>query len=102
VTIANANQYGNNAFISPFSNIQDGTFEIIKIKKNSTLQLFSIGLRLFMKNIDKSSGVEIIYTNSFKLTQKVKQPIHLDGESVSFKSTTLEISILPCALNVII
>jgi YegS/Rv2252/BmrU family lipid kinase len=102
LTIANANQYGNNAFISPFSNIQDGTFEIIKIKKNSTLRLFSIGMRLFMKNIHKSSEVEIIPVSSFKLIQKLKQPMHLDGESISFNSTKLEVSILPSALNVII
>jgi YegS/Rv2252/BmrU family lipid kinase len=102
LTIANANQYGNNAFISPYSNIQDGTFEIIKIKKNNIIRLMSISLRLFMKNIHKSSDVEIIPASSFKLIQKVNQPMHLDGESIRFESDTLEVSILPAALNVII
>ena len=34
LTIANANQYGNNAFISPFSNVQDAQIQLKKILPN--------------------------------------------------------------------
>jgi YegS/Rv2252/BmrU family lipid kinase len=38
LSIANANQFGNNAFISPFSNIQDGQLELVKIGILNKLQ----------------------------------------------------------------
>ena len=33
ISIANASQYGNNAIISPLSNINDGIFEVIVVEK---------------------------------------------------------------------
>lgn len=102
LTVANANQYGNNAFISPLSNIQDGQFEIIKIKKNNLFILLFISIRLFLKNIHKSSGVEVLYSNSFRIIYKADQPIHLDGESVKLENHALQFNIMPGALNVIL
>jgi len=32
MTFANANQFGNNAYISPNSELQDAQFEVVKIK----------------------------------------------------------------------
>ena len=100
LTIANANQYGNNAFISPHSNIQDGEFEIIKIKKNNIFNLFCISIQLFLKNIHKSKAVEIIPAKSFNIKYKSGQLIHLDGESIKTENDFLQINILPGVLNV--
>lgn len=100
LTIANANQYGNNAFISPHSNIQDGEFEIIKIKKNNLFNLLCISIRLFLKNVHKSKAVEIIPAKSFNIKYKSGQPIHLDGESIKTENAILQIEILPGILNV--
>jgi len=100
LTIANANQYGNNAFISPHSNIQDGEFEIIKIKKNNLFSLLLISMRLFLKNIHKSKAVEIIPAKSFNINYKSGHPIHLDGESIKTGNDVLQVGILPGILNV--
>ncbi len=101
LTIANANQYGNNAYISPYSNIQDGQFEIIKIKKNNLFMLLLISMRLFLKNIHKSASVEILAAKSFKIINKSEQPIHLDGEPVKMETDILQFNILPGTLKII-
>ena len=102
MTFANANQYGNNAYISPHSNIQDAQFEIIKIKNNNPINLLLISLRLFLKKIHKSKAVEIIPSNKTTIKYVAGGPLHIDGESIKTKNANLQVDILPAALNVIV
>ena len=102
LTISNANQYGNNAFISPNADIQDGKFEIIKIKRLHPIKLISVVLRLFLKNIDKSSNVDIINTNHATIHFGVNQSIHADGEALFSESDMLNVSIQANSLKVIV
>jgi YegS/Rv2252/BmrU family lipid kinase len=101
ITFANANQFGNNAYISPYSNIQDGLLEMIKIKKLNLLQAASIGIRLFLGNLPKSKSVLTQSATAIKIQYQSKQPIHLDGEHLYTQSADLEIKILPGSLYVI-
>jgi YegS/Rv2252/BmrU family lipid kinase len=102
LTIANANQYGNNAFISPFADIQDGKFEIIKIKNNSLFSLLPLSLRLFLKTLHKSKGVEIISARDISIKYKINQPLQIDGESLETSEEVLNVSIRKDALTVIV
>jgi diacylglycerol kinase (ATP) len=101
LTIANANQFGNNAFISPYSNIQDGLLEIIKIKKLNIFQAASIGMRLFLGNINTSKSVEIISSSTAKIKYKTNAPLHLDGEHLFTPSDLLNAQISAGAIQVI-
>ncbi|MEN9371550.1 MAG: Diacylglycerol kinase [Bacteroidota bacterium] len=102
LTISNANQYGNNAYISPNADIQDGQFEIIKIKHVSKPKLAFITLRLFLKNIHQSSDVAITRMNIATIKIKANQFFHIDGESLTTKKEDVFISIQPGALQVIL
>lgn len=102
LTIANANQFGNNAYISPFSNIQDGTLEIVKIKKMNWLQASIVSMRLFFKLIHNSPLVEIIKTKEIKIAYKSNANLHMDGEALKTTEPVLTISIEASALNVIV
>ena len=102
LTIANANQFGNNAYISPFSNIQDGTLEIVKIKKMNWLQASIVSIRLFFKLIHNSPLVEIIKTKEVKITYKSNANLHMDGEALQTTEPVLNISIEASALKVIV
>jgi len=101
ITIANANQFGNNAYISPYSNIQDGILEIIKIKKLNLFKAACIGIRLFLGNLPASKSVDSQSVSSIKIQYQSNQPIHLDGEHLFTQTAALEIKILPKALQVI-
>ncbi|MCG8411137.1 MAG: diacylglycerol kinase family lipid kinase [Bacteroidales bacterium] len=80
ITIANASQYGNNAYIAPKANISDGKLEVSILKKFSILKAPEIGLRLFLKNIDKSSYVETFQCQNITVKRKNPDVIHFDGE----------------------
>jgi len=101
LTIANANQFGNNAYISPNSDVQDGLLEIVKIYKIGLLRAFFISIRLFKGTIHESKKVEITAATSIHVKYKKEAPIHLDGESLMTTSQDLAIKIMPKALNVI-
>ncbi len=101
LTIANANQFGNNAYISPFSNIQDGQLELIKINKINLFQAAIIGIRLFWGNINKSKAVQISSCNKVAIRYKSNAPFHLDGEHLFTPESVIKIQIVPLALNVV-
>jgi len=102
LSIANANQFGNNAFISPFSNIQDGQLELVKIGILNKWKAGIIAVRLFKKSIHHSNDVHILACKTASIYYAKNAPIHIDGENLVTDNELLNITISPLALNVIV
>lgn len=102
ITFANANQFGNNAFISPNSNLQDGTFEVVKIQPVNYLELINLGIRLFFKKIFSHKNVQILTRKEFNFKVKIGTPMHLDGENLFVESEFNSIQIKAKAIQIII
>jgi YegS/Rv2252/BmrU family lipid kinase len=100
-TVANANQFGNNAYISPESDLQDGHLESIEIKPGSIFSLAILGISLFTKKLHLSKLASISSLKSLTLHTKAGLPFHLDGESLVLTTDKIEIHILPASLQVI-
>ena len=101
LTVANANQFGNNAYISPTSNLQDALFEIVKIKKGNLYQIAQLGISLFLKKIHKHPLVEIQQAKSCEFTVANGTFYHIDGESHRIDSEKISIKILSEKLKVV-
>ena len=102
LSIANANQFGNNAYISPFSNIQDGQLELVKIGILNKLQAGILAVRLFKKNIHHSNNVTLQSCKQASIHYLKNAPIHIDGENLLTDNELLNITISPLALTVIV
>ena len=102
LSIANANQFGNNAYISPFSNIQDGQLELVKIGILNKLQAGILAVRLFKKNIHHSNNVTLQSCQQASIHYLNNAPIHIDGENLLTDNELLNITISPLALTVIV
>ena len=102
LTFANASQFGNNAYISPFSDLQDAYLEMVKIKPIHLLNAGILVMQLFSKKIHQSNKVNIQSIKSITIQYKGNEPLHLDGETLLTDNATLEISIDPLALLVIV
>lgn len=100
LTISNANQYGNNAFISPKANIQDGTLELIAIAPLKWFQIPSFVVRLFSKNLDQHPCFKAIPFQSLVLNRKKSGALHVDGDPVAH-CNKLTLRCVPKSLNVI-
>ncbi len=85
IAIANSTQYGNNAVISPNSQIDDGFFEVIIVDQLSMLTAPLLGMRLYTNNMNKSKKVETFSCKSLEISSKDIFPFHIDGEASGYK-----------------
>ena len=102
LTIANANQFGSNAYISPYSDLQDAHLEMVAIQPHSILKAATLAIRLFNKTIHASKKVSIRSIQHICIQYKKCMPIHVDGESLETAIDNLVVSIEPQALLVIV
>jgi YegS/Rv2252/BmrU family lipid kinase len=102
LTIANANQFGSNAYISPYSDVQDAQLEMVSIQPHSILKASLLAIRLFNKTIHASNKVRISSIQHISIQYKKGRPLHIDGETLKTDMDNLDISIEPQALLVIV
>jgi YegS/Rv2252/BmrU family lipid kinase len=80
ISWANSSQFGNNAVISPESEIDDGYFEICIVKKLPRIFIPILLFRLFNNSIQHSKYVEIIKCKEAQVLCDDGKS-HLDGET---------------------
>jgi hypothetical protein len=102
LTIANANQFGNNAYISPYSDVQDAQLEVVKIKPLNIFQAGYMAIQLFSKTIHTSKNTTIQSVKSLHIQYASKQPLHIDGEALLTTQETIEITMEPLSLLVVV
>jgi diacylglycerol kinase family enzyme len=103
ITIANAPQWGNNAYISPEADIRDGYLDVCILTPFPWIKALPLAIRLFNGTIDNSKYLAIYRARNIvlKRTKKKKRWIHVDGEPKKTKKK-IRISIIPKGLNVIV
>ena len=99
VTIANSNQYGNNAYVSPQSKLNDGFLRLIIIKSFPFYFAPLLIFRLFNKSLLKSKFVVQYILKRMVLTSPTEY-VQLDGESLTMEGK-LNIEVIPKCLNMI-
>ena len=100
ISIANSCQYGNNAYISPDAQLDDGLLDVCIIKPFPLVQLPLVGYHLFNKTVHKTEYVEIIKGKDIRINRKSEGTVHLDGEPLEMEKEIL-ISVHPLSLAVL-
>ena len=101
ITIANAGQYGNNAYIAPGAKIDDGLLDICIFRPFPGFKSIILGLRLFSRTIDKSKYLDVYQGKQVIIQRNKKISMHLDGEPVKMKNH-VRVSIVPRSLAVVV
>lgn len=101
VAFANAGQYGNNAHISPYSDIQDGLLDLCVVKNFPKASVFSMGVRLFNKSLPSSKYVETYSFKELSMHIGENQPVHIDGEPFMMEGE-VHVKIVPASLKVMV
>lgn len=101
VTVANASQYGNNAYIAPLADIQDGIMDVSIIRPFGMFGAFGIGYKLFNKTLNSSVFVETFKAKNIVISRKDKGAAHYDGEPLELDKI-ISYQIQPAALAVIV
>lgn len=79
VTVANASQYGNNAFIAPEASIKDGLLDITVFHNGAVPLMAFAGVEMFTGMLNKNVMIETLKVTS-AVIEKTSSTVHLDGE----------------------
>lgn len=101
ITCANASQYGNNAYIAPHADIQDGKMNISILKPLSVLNVPKVGVQMFSKNIDSNAKHIEIVTSEAVIQRQKEGVMHLDGNAI-YTDKDIHVKIVKQALHVIV
>ncbi len=100
ITVANAGQYGNNAYIAPKAQIDDGKLEVCILKPFPHRHTFGLGMKLFTRNMDKSKYLDLQSCTSLVFCKKKMFDFHVDGDPIKLVGP-VRIEVIPNGLNII-
>lgn len=102
ISFANSNQFGYNAVVAPKACVNDGLLDVSIVKKVPLALAILVVQFMFFRNFDKSLYVNTYTAKNVRVEGFEDGLLNLDGEAVEIKNSTLEFSINPASLNVII
>lgn len=101
VTCANASQWGNDAYIAPKANVQDGLLDIAILKPFTPLDVPQIALQIFTKTIEQNSKFSIIKKKRIVIERANEGIMHIDGEPIHM-GKRIEVTVFPKGLKVLV
>jgi len=100
ITVANAGQYGNDFYIAPQADLEDGLFHVAVLKPFNFLQVVGLMTKILNKKAHLSKHIETFVTNKIKITRDQKDTIHFDGDpalmdkEVVFENRTKSLNVI--------
>lgn len=80
IAFANTAQYGNNAFIAPQAQTDDGLLDVVLVKPFPIAYFPTFAVLGLSKNLYRSPYVQTFQTREVTIQNLENAPIHLDGE----------------------
>jgi YegS/Rv2252/BmrU family lipid kinase len=101
VTIANANQWGNQARIAPMASLQDGLLDAIVVRPFSTVEIPDLAARL-MTGLAPTSRHFLHFSGSqISIHRELSGAVHCDGDPFE-DGTDFTLSVMHAALKVLV
>jgi diacylglycerol kinase family enzyme len=100
VSLANSGQYGNNTWIAPLAQIDDGLLDVVVVKSINWWNVWRLAYLIKSKNLDKAKSVEIYKGKKIIINKFGKRYAHIDGEPI-MADEQIDVSIIPKALCVL-
>lgn len=101
VSIANASQYGNDAYIAPQASMRDGLMDVIIMNQFGVLDAPNVSYDMMNKTLDHNSNIHTYRTKHIHIHRDQPAPIHYDGEPI-MSDTDLDISIREKGIRIIV
>ena len=100
VTCANASQYGNEAYIAPGADMEDGKMNVSLIKPINAFEMPQTTIQLFNKTLHKNNKVISLLTSNLIIKRNRSGAMHIDGEAVE-AGKEIVVKIIPKGLRVL-
>jgi len=99
VTVANAAQFGNGAWIAPDARVDDGQLDLVIAEERSRFASLRAVPRLFTKTIGRAAGVSTRSVTHVTIEDDEPIPYHVDGEPRP-GSRRLDMTVRPAVLRI--
>jgi YegS/Rv2252/BmrU family lipid kinase len=105
ISIANANQFGNQFTIAPKARLNDGLIDIVVVQKMNKLQvLIAVMHQLRFGDVRegmfRKHGILYLQASRLSLENPALAPLHIDGDPVD-TSSVFEIEVIPRAFRLL-
>ena len=101
ITVANASQWGNNAYIAPLAHVSDGWLDVVILNAYTILNAPSVVARLFTKSLHKAWSTDTFKGKHIRIIRTKEEYVHFDGES-AIMGREIEVKIIPAVLKVLV
>lgn len=101
ISVANASQYGNDAYIAPQASMSDGLFDVVIIQPFDIIDAPQVGIDLMNKTLNKSSKVKCYRAKDIIIRRKTSGVIHYDGDPIE-ESAKLHITMRNKGIRIIV
>ena len=101
LVVANASQYGNNAYIAPEADLSDGLLDLVFIRPFSPIEAPIVLGDLMRRRLGENKYYSAQKTTQVCIERSQPGPVHVDGEPLEL-GTTLRVSLHHRALQVIV
>jgi diacylglycerol kinase family enzyme len=101
LAVANASQYGNNAYIAPGAQVDDGQLNLSTIPPITGWNALPLVLRLFHGTLGRVRGVDLRRSTRFVIERAAPGLLHTDGE-VHLAGSRIEFTLRPASLRLMV
>ena len=101
IACGNASQYGNNAYIAPQADMNDGLLDVTILEPFTVLDAPALAFQLFNKKINQNSRIKTFRCRRLDIHRKKPGVAHYDGEPVML-GKDITIDIMEKGLHVIV
>ena len=101
VTVANANQWGNQARIAPMASLQDGLIDVVVVNPFSTLEIPDLATRLMTGRAPSSRHFLHFKGSRFHIRRQADGAVHRDGDPF-LSGTDFDFTLQPRLLKVMV
>lgn len=101
VTVANANQWGNQARIAPMASLRDGLLDVVVVNPFSTLEIPDLATRLMTGRAPTSRHFLHFSGSQFHISRNGSGAVHYDGSPFD-AGTEFDLEVQPGILRVIV
>lgn len=101
VSVANASQYGNNAYIAPQASMSDGLLDVIIMEPFDILEASHVAFEMFNKTIDKYQKIKTFKAKRILIHRKRAGVIHFDGDPI-MADADIEVKVINKGIKVVV
>lgn len=100
MAFANAAQYGNNAYIAPEADIQDGLLDVCLVRKLDIIKALNLSYCMLTNQLAHADSAEYFKTTHVHVETEEPMMFHADGEYMG-KTSAFDVQIQPLSLKVV-